>query len=879
VSVWQKLKNLSPAYRRAQQQDVDEELRALRELAEPSELGNLTRVAEEARSVWGWSFVEELWRDLQYAARTMRNSPSFTATAVLSLALGIGANTAIFSLIDALMLRMLPVERPEELVLVRLSRPGVEPPNVTLSYPIVQALERQGDVFAGVAAFSSMTLIVGPRGSLNRVAGTWVNGGYYGTLGLKAQRGRLLTPEDARQDASLTAVISDAYWQRQYARRPDVVGQSLLINSVPVTIVGVSPRGFLGATVGAAADITLPMSARPRIDPRAARILGPGNFWIRALARLRPGISPERAKARLDAAWVGLADQVLPPTWPAFAKKRMVDSRFGFAPGGTGYTFLRETFRKPLVVLMALVGLVLLIACANVANLLLARAATRQREIAARLALGASRGRLIRQLLTESLALASVGAGLGIALATVAARALVKTQSVDGDLVLDVGPSANVLAFTVAAAIATGILFGLAPALQATAAGPLAGLKDEARRNRSRVLGSLVSVQVALSLLLLVGAGLFVRTLQNLVNRDTGYDRNGVLLVSTDGRPEGYEDDALAAFYRELLERVRAIPGVASASISGNTPLSGSTWAEAAVPKGQPLPEREDTVFIAAGPGYFATMRTPVVQGREFADGDERGPLVAVVNESYARRHFAGRTPVGEYITAGLSRPPSDLQIIGVVKNTSTQDLREEPLPVVYVSYFQKRMVNGAWRFPPQGAELEIRTSGPTAGVEAAVLKMLQPRFSHAPLEVRELEKQVDRTLVREHLMARLASGFGALGLVLASVGLYGLLAYGVVRRTKEIGVRLALGAQPAAVHTMVVAGALRPVVIGLALGLPAAWMASRGVQSLLFGLSPNDPLTMLGSAAALAACGIAVAYFPARRAARVDPMTALRHE
>ena len=878
MSFGQKLKYLLPSYRRAQEREMNEELQSLAAIAEPGELGNLTRVAEQARAVWSWTWLEQLYRDVQYAVRTMRHNIGFTATVVLSLALGIGANTAIFSLIDALMLRWLPVSNPQELVQVNLrsGRAGAHG-GESFSNAIVAALAEQKDIFSNVCGFSSAVFDVGPRGSVSRVPGAWVTGGYYETLGLNPALGRLLEPADDRPGAPLVAVISYGYWERQFAGVPDVIGRSIPVNGVAVTIAGVSPRGFQGANVGSAADITIATAALPRLDPASASLLNPGNFWLRVLARQRAGVPVLQSQAHLSAVWPQISERVISTGWPAFQRKEMAESTFELAPGGTGYTYLREQFRTPLVVLMAVTALVLLIACANAASLLLARASARQREISVRLAIGAGRGRIIRQLLTESTFLSVLGAALGVFLAWITSRFLVDIlagggHSAGNAIAFDLTPNWHVLGFASAVAIANGILFGLAPAFQTTAIGGSRVLKDDTRitRARSRLLSSLVAAQVALSLLLLVGAGLFARTLQNLLNVDPGFRREGVLLVEVDGQREGYRDARLMAFYRGLLDRVRQVPGVVSASISSHTPLSGATWSEAAVPKGQPLPERDNAVFIAAGPGFFATMQTPLISGRDFDERDQGSPNVAIVNQAFAARYYPSRNPVGQYLSATVTRPASDLQIVGVVKDVTTRSLRLPARPTVYVSYFQRA---------PRADALVIRAAGSLSQASSAIRRELQPSFPNTALDVLPLTDQVGRRLVQERLMANVAGGFGVLGLALACVGLYGLLGYSVVRRTREIGIRMALGAQPRGVLWMIAGRALRLVAVGVALGLPAAWVSSRWLRSMLFGLTPTDPGVIAGAVALLAMAGMLAAYFPARRATRVDPTTALRHE
>ena len=878
MTFWKRLKYLLPSYRHAQERDMSEELQSLAAIAEAGELGNLTRAAEEARAVWGWTWLDQLYRDVQYAFRSMRHNPGFTATAALSLALGVGANTAIFSLMDALMLRWLPVHNPQELVQVKLrSGSRVETPSESFSNAIVAALAEQKENFTNAGGFSGAVFDVGPRGSITRVPGAWVTGGYYETLGLSPALGRLLEPADDRPGAPLVAVISYGYWERQFASNRDVIGLSITVDNHPVMIVGVSPRGFQGANVGAVADITMATAALPSLEPAFAALLGPGNFWLRVLARPQGGVSVGQAQAHLSAVWPEIAERVISKGWPAAQRREMAESVFVLSPGGTGYTYLRERFERPLTILMAVTALVLLIACANVASLLLARATSRQREISVRLAIGAGRGRIVRQLLTESTLLSVLGAALGVCLAWLTSRFLVDTLSgagfyQDTPIVFDLTPNWHIFGFAGAVAIANGILFGLAPALQTTAIGGSRVIKDDTRvtRSRSGLLSSLVTAQVALALLLLVGAGLFVRTLQNLLNVDPGFRRDGVLVVNLDGQREGYSGARLREFYSALLHRVRQLPGVVSASISSHTPLSGSTWSEAALPKGQSLPQRDNAIFIAVGPRFFATMQTPLISGRDFDERDQGAPSVAIVSQAFAARYFPNQSPLGQYLSATVTSPPSDLQIVGVVKDVATSNLRLRPYPTIYVSYFQRASRNDA---------LVIRAAGSLSQTAAAIRKQLQPSFPTSVLEVHALTDQVERTLVQERMMTSLTGGFGVLGLALACVGLYGLLGYSVVRRTREIGIRMALGAQRRGVHWMVVGRALRLLIVGAALGLPAAWVVSRWLQSMLFGLTPTDPSVIARSVLLLLMAGMLAAYFPARRATRVDPVTALRAE
>jgi predicted permease len=831
------------------------------ELAVRREFGNVALVQETTRHMWGWNHLETLWQDARYALRCMRHSPGFTAASVLSLALGFGANTAIFSLIDALMLRWLPVSHPQELLLLKL-----QGPIDSLSYPMVRSLAEQKEIFSGVAGFSGWPFRVGTAESINKVQGAMVTGGYYKVLGLNPAAGRLLSAEDDRPGAPLAAVISYGYWTRVFAADPGVIGQALRVNGVPVTIVGVSPSGFTGANVGSVADITMTVAALSLVSPEAAGLLGPGNFWLRALVKLPHTLSVPAAKARLAAVWPQMSGQVIPAGWPPDRKKALESAVFEFSPGGTGWTYLRAIFEKPLLVLMAMVAMVLLIACANVASLLLARAAARQKEIAVRLAIGAGRGRIIRQLLSESAMLSLFGAVGGVALAWCCSRVLVNTISdVRMEIVLDLAPNWHVLGFTGAIALVTGVLFGLVPAFQITAAGPASALKEDASaRLRTKFRSLLVAAQVALSLVLLIGAGLFVRTLRNLQNVDPGFRREAILLVDLEGRR--------TAAPPKLLEMVRRTPGVLSASLSTHTPLSGSTWGEPAVPAGQPVPDRDTAHFIGAGPKYFETMQTPLLAGREFTERDDlASPPVAIVNEAFAMRYFPQHNPVGQHLAAVVRHQRRDLEIIGVARNTSLRGLRVPAPPTVYVAYSQ---LTG-----DVPTTLEIRAAGLLSQVASTIQKELQSELPDIPVEVRALSAQVDAAMVQERMIATLASGFGALALVLACIGLYGLLNYRVVRRTREIGIRIALGAQRSRVVAGEVRSAIRLVILGLVLGLPAAWAASRWVKSMLFGLTPTDPATTGAATILLIAAALLAAYLPARKASRVDPIGALRHE
>ncbi len=849
--------------------DLDDEVRShLRMAAEDRgeeaarrEFGNIALIKEVTREMWGWASLDRLAQDLRYALRGLRRSPGFALTAVFSLALGIGANTAIFSLIDALLLRWLPVRDPQQLVGLIMIQSGKRVDS--FSYPVVRVLAVQKQIFSGLSGFSAANFNTGPRDQPERVPGAWVSGEYYETLGLQPVVGRLLRRDDDQPGAAPVAVITDEYWQRIYGRDPVAVGRSILIEGIPVTIVGVSPAGFTGANVGQLADITIPLSANAQLFPEMTGRLSAAAEWLRILARPQPGISQEQAKARLAVVWPQLASVAVTPRMQPARRKALLTSAMDLIPGATGWTNLRGRFRQPLLVLMALVGMVLLIACANVANLLLARGQARRQEIAVRLAIGASRARLIRQLLTESLLLALLGALFAIAFGGIASRLLVRLMDTGrgGPLAFDLAPDWRVYAFTAALAIGSGILFGIAPALRSTTLNFRAS-------TRTRLAPVLVAAQVAISLVLLIGAGLFVGTFENLAHIDPGFRHDGVLLV--EGDLHRAMSSTHVTFYRDLVEQVERLPGVVSASFAGNTPLSGGWWTDSVSINGQP-PSGEVAHLNSIAPRYFETMRTPLVAGRDFTDRDDTSASqVAIVNEAFVQRFLPGGHALGQHVSAGTSRDLAGMQIVGVVKDTISQSLREPPPPAVYIPFYQHQT-----EFPT----LIVRASGTLTQVASALRREFQPKLPGSAIQIRALTSQVEAALVQERLMATLAAAFGTLALVLASIGLYGLLAYTVARRTSELGIRMALGANRGQVMWLVMRNALRLLTCGVIFGLPAAWAGSRLIASMLFGLKANDVFTMCAAVGVLIATGLLAGYLPARRASRVDPMAALRCE
>ena len=840
------------------------------------EFGGIEQVKEECRESRSLAFVNALWRDLLYGSRMLRRNPGFTAVAVLSIALGIGANTAIFSVIYALLLRWLPVPNPQQLAQVMIVIQGK--PQSSFSYPVVQALAARKDIFSNLGSHTGGSIVVGPPDAPVRTPGGFVSGEFYPAMELQPVMGRLLGPEDDRPGAPLVAVITDGYWERIFHRDPRAIGRVLLVENHPVQIIGVTPPGFTGANVGEINDVVMTFQTGAQLYPDRASTLQAGNQYMRIIARPAAGTSMEQARARLKVIWPGMAGVSVSPKTPAKRREAMLASSLDLVPGGTGWTPLRNQYEKPLYILMSISALVLLVACANVANLLLAWSTARRREIAIRLAIGASRGRVVRQLLVESLLLASIGAALGLALAQAGSQALVGLVSANAHL--GVGLNPQVLGFTIVVAVLTGLIFGLAPAFRATASGRFQSicpaLKSSERTSEGSrgLLGpSLVSAQVALSLLLLIGAGLFVRTMRNLQSVDPGFRHQGVLMLDADARRVLKTDQRIAAFYRENLEAIAQIRGVKAVGVSNYTPVSGGFWSQSVTINGQPTTEEEHP-FFAVSPGFFETLHISLQAGRDFtARDDASAPPVVIVNEEFVRRLIPGGHPLGQRVSVADANTYQNMEIVGVAANSLTYTLRQSVRPTVYVPFFQQpadRLGYGTF---------EIQVDGSLTAVSTAAIQRLRPSLPGIPLTTRSFTSQVEDSFRREILMAKLAGFFGVLALVLAAIGLYGLLAYMVTRRTGEIGIRMALGAQRRQVLWMVLGGALRLVAIGVALGLPAAWWASRLVSGMLYGLTATDPLTIAASVALLAAAAVAAGFIPAQRASRVEPMAALRYE
>jgi predicted permease len=817
-----------------------------------------------------------MYQDLRFGMRLLRKHKGFTAVAVLSLALGIGANTAIFSLVDVVLLRLLPVKSPEQLVVIENFGQYTGPGPTNFSHPMFEQIRARTQVFSGVFAFMDGTrsrVEVAGHGfgkGTEQAEVQDVSGEYFQVLGVNAIAGRTLTVADNQTPgAHPVAVLSYRFWQRSFAGDASVIGKNITLKGHSFTIIGVTPPGFFGESLGQAPDIWVPLMMQPTLDRGHSYLSDPNTGWLRIMARLRPGISEEQAQAALTTLLGQIkSDSGNLASWI---------SRIGLSPGGQGLSKFRNSYAKPLRVLMAVVGLVLLIACANVANLLLARATARQREVAVRLAIGAGRFRLIRQFLTESLLLAAAGGVLGLFFAWWGSSILLVLVSGDATPIpIDVTPNIRILGFTIAVSLLTAILFGLAPALIATRQNINTALKATSlARPRLSLTRPLVVAQVALSLLLLTGAGLLVKTLHNLRTMDLGFAVENV--VQAHINPQGYKPEQLADLNRRMLERLNSAPGIRSASIAGSGFRTGSSTTCCIAVEGYAHRPDEDRQVQTLGvtPGYFRTMGLPLLRGRDFTPQEiEAGPgsgsrRVAIINEAMARRYFGEANPLGRRFGWGnLSQQINyDHEIVGVARDANYGDLREKARPLIY-------------RPNQNGTLLVVRGMGSGVSLPATIRREIEAvDKSLEILAVGSLSQALDEALVQERLLAKLAGFFSLLALLLACIGLYAMMSYDVTRRTQEIGIRIALGAQAGDVLRLVLRETMLLVAIGLMIGLAAAAATTRFIESLLFGLTATDPLTIALATLLLLAVAAASGWLPARRAARVDPLVALRDE
>jgi putative ABC transport system permease protein len=833
-------------------------------------IGNLTLAAEDAREVWVVRWIDELARDVRHGIRLLRRSPGFSVVAVLSLALGIGANTAIFSLIDAVILKALPVEKPAQLVV--LERVNVRGQRSNLSYPLFERLKQADHLFSGAFAALDGTYRMdisqpGASQADGRVAVQTVSSDYFRVLGVRPSLGRMLTPEDDQRALSEpVGVISYGFWKRQFRGDPSAIRQRLILKHESVTIVGVAPQGFFGESVGRVPDVWVPIALQPKLDPPA--LLGdPSVGWLRVMARLREGTTSEQAEAGLRAWLHGTKAE----TGPLGQSLRQVNA-IEITAGWRGLSDTRTRFSRQLWILTAVVGVVLLIACANVANLLLVRGAGRRHETLIRLAIGASRGRLIRQFLTESALLALLGGVVGLMLAWWGSHLLLLLASDSADpLSIDVAPNLRIVAFTLLVSFLTVLLFGLAPAGSATRHELGGSLKPAAVR--PRLPGMLLVGQVGLSLLLLTSAGLFLQTLRNLRTTDVGFAAEEIVQVALNPQGAGYTVAQQPDLYRRILTRLEAVPGIRSAATSTSAYRTGTSrtcciGVEGHVPAAG---EEREVQTTKVTPGYFRTMGIQLMSGRTLGSADvppatSPSPIVAVVNEALAREYFGTISVAGRRI--GWGDPPSakyDTEIVGVVGNV-VDDLRIGPRPTIY--------------YPSEGGRhLSVRAALPLSAVVTLVRREIRAVDPNLEFIARTVPDIRDRSLVLERLLARLSSFFGVAALLLASVGLYGLMAYAVARRTREIGICVALGAQRSTVVRQILAETLRLVLVGILFGAAAAWTATSFVASSLFGVGPNDPKTLFLAILLLVGVALMAAAVPARRAALIEPSAALRQE
>jgi predicted permease len=859
--------------------------------------------------------MQALLQDLRYGIRRLLKSPGFTVVAVLSLALGIGANTAIFSLVDAVLLKTLPVRKPEELALFKwasgerspaISHNGTrdqEPGtgltlSTSFSLPAFEQMRAHTQTLSDLFAFAPRgELNVGVDGQAEVAGGQLVSGNFHSGLGVRPALGRMINNDDDQTSANPVAVISFRYWRRRFGLDPAVVGKTININGASFTIVGVTPPQFYsGMEVGNSPDLTLPLALARLLEPNSqsqSELAQAWYWWVRVMGRMKPGMNLEQARAELER----IFQQSAQAGWEAApADRRPPDSgprdlpRLRALPGGQGEIYLRQSYEQPLRVMLIVVGLTLLVACANIANLLLARAVTRRQEMAVRLALGAGRFRIVRQLLTESLLLAFAGSALGWLLAWLSRGLLLmwgpgRGSQLDAELSMDW----RVFGFTMAVAVSTGLLFGLAPALRATRVDLNSALKENTRGSKGAlsVLGkSLVIAQVAVSLVLLIGAGLFIRTLHNLQNVSLGFNAENLLIFRIDPRAKGYGAEQTAPLYQRICERLEAVPGVRSATISEFAALSGSGRNGPAYVEGRAtLPRNENNVFQQRVRwNYLQTMEIKLLAGRGFnPQDDERAMKVAVINQTMARRFFGDENPLGKRFGFGRAENSNQIEIVGVARDSRYLRPRRDIPSIAYLPFPQVSL--GMTTFT-------VKTAGDPTQMTAAIRAAMREVDKDLPLfGVKTQTEQMDQSLAQERFFPKLTSFFGLLALLLAGIGLYGVMSYAVAQRTHEIGIRMTLGATQENILRRVVGQGMLLASIGVVIGLAAAFALTRLITSnatydltrfisdFLYGVRATDPLTFAAVALLLLLVALLACYLPARRATKVDPMVALRCE
>jgi predicted permease len=845
---------------------------------EPSETPTLGKSSDG-------NFLASLWYDLRYAVRLLRLNPTFTVVAVISLALGIGANTAIFQLVNAVRLRTLPVRDPQHLALIKLETFGTGQTgefhglSTQNTYAQFEQIRDHNQAFSGLAAWGSDTFDLNAGGEVRAARGIYVNGDYFNVLGIAPAAGRLLNAsDDVRGCGTPGVVISYPFWRKEYAQNQNVIGQKLLLDGHPFTIIGVSAAGFFGVEVGRSFDVAIPICAEPIMRGEYSSLDKLDNWWIASVGRLKPGWTIKKATANLQAISPSIMQATLPANYTAETKKEYLNFQLVAAPGDTGTSYLRKVYSDPLGLLLAITGLVLLIACANLANLMLARASAREREVAIRLALGAARGRLIRQLLTESLLIAVVGASVGLLIAYNVSHVIVGFLNTDSrPIFVDLSLDWRMFAFTAGLAVATCVLFGLTPALRATRVAPSQAMSSSGRsvissRERNGLRRGLVVAQVALSLVLLIAALLFTSSLNNLLNMDAGFRRDGIVVMDVDLSRLKLASSQRSAYKEELLHRVQAIPGVQSAAQTNIVPISGSGWNEQIL-----VSEKQTGMsnFMQVSPGFFNTVELPMLLGRDFDQHDSlHSPKVAVVNQRFAEKMLKTANPIGmTFATHSFDdKPPEVFQVVGLVKNMKYRDLRADFDAIAYLPASQDEEPDTA---PSYLLRTTISADSVTAGVKETV-SQINPAIS---LTFHVFQTQITQSLARERMLATLSGFFGVLAGVLAVVGIYGVISYMVVRRTNEIGVRMALGANRIDILKLIMREAGVLLGIGLVIGTVLAFVSARWATSLLYGLKATDLATYGGAILMLTCVTVGASFLPAQRASRLDPMVALREE
>jgi predicted permease len=894
-------------FRRKQlDRDLDEELQAYVELVSAEkvqagvdpeeahrdarrEVGGLHQVTQHVRDVRAGVWLERLVQDVQYGVRTLAKNPAFTLVAMATLALGIGANTAMFSLLDQVVLRLLPVSHPERIVILRETGNhygNSYGPN-TISWPMFEDLRDNNQVFSGMFCRFAASVTIGYGDRVAQIPAELVSGSYFPVLGVRAALGRTIAPDDdAVPDSRPVVVLSYSFWRSYFDGDRTIVGRTIALNSQTMTVIGVAQPGFEGVELGVPAKVFVPIMMKTEMTPHSDGLKDRRRrlSWVTAYGRLKPGVSLERAQLSLQPLMHSILDmEVQQPEFTRNAtaadRQLFLRNRVELLPGSENG--LSEYMRRPLWLLVALTGAVLLLACANLANLLLARATAREREFAVRLAIGAGRARIVRQLLLESLLLSGAGTILGLALAFLADRILLRIYlpaDAAAEFVLSPIPDGRVLAFVVGVMLLTSLVFGLLPAIRGSRTEITLSLKD-----RSGALSAggislrrmLVSVQVSLSLLLLFGAGLFVRTLRNLESLGPGFPTDHLLTFTIDPSLNGYSDEQTKSFYERLNVNLQTMPGVASVGFSSMPLLKGYAWQNAVLGKDfEGAPIEEQPVLSEVGPDYFATLGIPMVAGRAFTAQDVGPANYAVINQSFAREYFPGRNPIGQRFGLVDDMEPAspDTEVIGVIPDRKYRDLREMPPPQAYFPYLE----GTHFRF----MNVYLRTHADPSQIEDELRARMRQFDPHVPVVGLEtMNEQIGFSLRTERLVASLSAVFGGLATLIAVIGLYGVMAYAVMRRTREIGIRMALGALRSNVIVMVMREVLLLIGAGLAGGIALALVLADLIRSQIYGLSARDPLTFVGSAIVLTVAAGLAGFIPALRASSLDATTALRHE